>query len=79
MPYQGILDPKQVWKLYQRIGTLQGVADYLYTKDVYNPRTGKPFTRAAIHQSLCKTDEYKKAMEVRHKKIEEMRKLTANL
>ena len=79
MSSQGILDPKQVWKLYQEIGTMKGVADFLLTKKVYNPRTGKAFTRAAIHQALLRTNEYRKDMERRRKEIETMRNLTISL
>ncbi len=46
-----LLDTKECWELWHKIGSLKGVQNYLLQKGVINQRTGRPVTVAGIEKA----------------------------
>ena len=54
-----ILNPEVCFNLYRKEGTFQRVVDHLTLRGVVSPRTGRPFTRQAVHFILMKSRPYR--------------------
>ena len=66
-----VLNPEVCFSLYKREGTFQKVVDRLSERGMLSPKTGRPFTRQAIHFILRKSRQYQdyiKQRDVRYKK-----------
>jgi len=55
-----ILDPAELMKVYECVGSVGAVWDVLVAMGVYNPETSEPFTRQAIQMRLRKVPGYRK-------------------
>lgn len=54
-----ILNPDVCFTLYKKEGTFQRVAEYLSSRGMVSPRTGRPFTRQAVHYILLRSRQYR--------------------
>ena len=66
-----VLNPEVCFSLYKKEGTFQRVVDHLTKRGLVSPKTGRPFTRQAVHFILRKSRQYQdyiKQRNLRYKK-----------